>query len=205
MFQANARSAFDALLYPPKSDSSIAFLQSQFTQLGPMLDTRKAAFYEQAQAQFQINTSDAALEYARQIAASSFSQTHIDTGQVISLYFCDDFQNASMTMQRWMMANPALRKLRNEQRCDGWSSTYIDNEPEKIGMAHYDYRRVVSDVLIEDADGGFEVTHISEMIPEDDRELSIREQRDILASWHCLDTIMARLDEDPTDPAGGML
>jgi hypothetical protein len=204
-FQPDARSAFDALLYPPKSDSSIQYLQAQFQQLSPMLNDLQVEFYRQAQQQFETSNSEAAREYARQVAAQSFAHGHVQTEHITPLCYIDDFQNATTTMQRWMMANPETRRWRNEQRCDGWSSTYVDHEPERMGMAHFDYRRVVSDVLLEEPGGGYVVTHISECIPDHERELSLREQRDVIAAWHCLDTLMARLCEDPTDPAGSLL
>ena len=110
-------------------------------------------------------------------------------------------------MQRWIMANPDVRKLYHEQRIDGYSDTYEDIHENSIGESHYDYRRVMNGIVVdnddEEADYGWSSVTYFEDLAEEDRELRIDEQYDILSSWHYLQRYLAVGKEDPTSLFNG--
>ena len=106
-------------------------------------------------------------------------------------------------MQRYLMAEPTTRQMYIDQRCDGYSDTYVDVDPGTIGPAHYDYRRATDGLLMDsptpDANGDYgwtAVTYMEELLP-DDVELTLSEQVDIQYSWQWLKAIMAEGEQDP--------
>lgn len=133
-------------------------------------------------------------------AASLFSNEIIK-----SLYDIEDFQTASMTMQRWVMANPVVRKSFHEQKCDGYSDTYVDLEPNRIGDKHYDYRRVMNGVAQFDEDGNEYFKLYFEDLLKEDKELTLSEKSDILHSWDIIEMFMRANKLDPTSQYGANL
>jgi hypothetical protein len=117
-----------------------------------------------------------------------------------------EFQAAQPIMQRWIMANPAVREYHIRQECDGYNKTYVDIDPGKIGEDHYDYRRVMNGVLQTDDDAKpFYTIFIADELLAGDRELDIGEKADILSGWRYVQAIIAEGVDDPTSINGGYL
>lgn len=117
-----------------------------------------------------------------------------------------EIQAATPLMQRYLMANPPIRGMYHRQQCDGYSDSYVDLEPGLIGMDHYEYRRVVNGIAIEDPlnPGTIYIPEIFESLLEEDRELDTEEKFDILDGWD-IAAMAARLGVDPTDVHNGEL
>ena len=113
----------------------------------------------------------------------------------------DRLQNAPLIMQRYVMAMPEIRQMYQEQRCDGYSDTYRDMHPGDIGETHYDYRRVMNGMVV-DEDGTDKVSFYLDDIIEGDRELLHSEQSDILKTWEVVADLI-KFGKDPTDSFGG--
>jgi hypothetical protein len=114
-------------------------------------------------------------------------------------------QNASLTMQRWIMAEPTVRTLFHKQLCDGYSDTYVDMYPGRVGEDHYDYRRVMNGVVVPHEErGGDATTYMEDLIP-DDVELDLNDQIDIISSWQFIQAKVAERNEDPTSKYNGTL
>jgi hypothetical protein len=115
----------------------------------------------------------------------------------------EEFQIAQPVMQRYIMAQPDIRQLFFDQRCDGFSDTYVDQQPGKIGETHYDYRRVMNGMMVEEGED-FVVHHYLDELREGDRELTFHEQVDILSTWQVMSMFMQE-KKDPTNIYGGKL
>lgn len=109
-------------------------------------------------------------------------------------------------MQRFLMANPKIRERYHRQLVDGYSDSYIDMEPGKVGRDHYDYRRAINGVYREEIDSEGESVFVREEFFEElvdgDRELDFPEQADILDAWDVQD-LFASLGYDSTNRLGG--
>jgi len=114
------------------------------------------------------------------------------------LYLLEDIQQAAPVMQRWLMSNIALRERYHAQLCDGFSTTYVDYHPDDIGENHYDYRRVMQGIAVDNEDGTWTATQWDDPLFEDDRELDVREQADILNAWANAEMFLKRGESDPT-------
>lgn len=110
----------------------------------------------------------------------------------------NDFHQATITMQRWVMANPIVRQWYHDQRCDGYSDTYVDVSPGLIGENHYDYRRVMDGVVQMNEEHGWIAKFYPEDLLEGDRELLPDEKADIISTWEIVEMFMKAGEVDPT-------
>lgn len=117
----------------------------------------------------------------------------------------EDFQVAGPMMQRFIMANPVVRQRYHEQRLDGYSDSYVDYEPNKIGEEHTDYRLVMSGIQQIDNDGNSYSVDYYQNLDTDDLTLSSMDKFDILSSWINIENILAEEVYDPTSPWGDEL
>mgnify|MGYP000934973364 CR=1 FL=1 len=116
------------------------------------------------------------------------------------------FQQANPDMQRWIMAEPAMRKLYHAQQCHGYDGTYVDLDPgTKPGWTHYDYRQATNSIFVPDSTDNYSATTWHEELLPGDRDLTMEEKVTIQESWGHLSHFLRRKLEDPTDPLNGHL
>lgn len=108
-------------------------------------------------------------------------------------------QQAPLSMQRWVIANPYLRKHYNRGGLEAYDNQYVDIRPGGFGPTHYDYRRVMNGIVSLEEDKLAEYTNYYEPGIDEKDLLSIVEKASILATWN---VINEALDEcktiDPT-------
>lgn len=171
---------FDYLLFPEQHQNNSAYVQRQFEQFSNTLTDAGRRFMENAKQVYQqIVESDAAnlARLAIRNAKALFQGNHI-----LPLLDIDTLQTASTLMQRYIMAQPDIRALYHDSRCDGYSDTYVDLHPTKTGESHYDYRRVMQH-MVQDTEEGWFVKSWAEDLVEGDRELNFDEKSCILQTW----------------------
>lgn len=187
---------FDEMCLGTQSGNAVQFFQDQVDKSTALLSTAGARFMEGARVLYdKIQNSDA----ARLAKAATRAMASIWQDQEIR-YLCTmgELQHAGFNMQRWIMAEPTLRTLYHKQGCDGYSDTYVDQEPGLVGEDHYDYRRVMNGIMVEDEVEGWKATTWLDDLLEDDRELEIVEQVDIMSTWEQVLIKLAKKREDPT-------
>lgn len=140
-----------------------------------------------------------------ELAEAALRQTvHMfDPNTVRQLLNIADFQTAKPIMQRWVMAQPEIREMYHQQRIDGYNETYLDAQPSRVGMDHYDYRRATSDMIQfngseENPLESWQSTTHYERLVEHDRDLTFYEKRDIQVTWDRCMHLMANQAYDPT-------
>lgn len=193
--------AFNALLYRnnKQNEQHQMFLANQIENLkntGIVFNDPNFNFMQKAQEMYnRIYSSD-----AMRIAKAALAQVgHIfQEDNIRTLADMTSMQNAPMTMQRWIMANPMVREKYHAQQCDGYSETYQDVFPGLLRDDHYDYRRVMNHVISEDEKHGWSVKHYIEDIYDGDRELELYEKTHILNTWDIIEGFMKQGGSDPT-------
>lgn len=135
-------------------------------------------------------------------ALTSKAASMWDRDAICTLTTLFDFQQAKSKMRRWVMAEPTVRKLYHQQRVEGYDDgqnpQYIDVEPDRIGTAHYDYRRATDGLVVFDDDGEWSSTTYFEELREGDRDLTLSEQVHISLTWERLREHLDRASFDPT-------
>lgn len=198
---AGGQAEFNGLVYGDKHPGTMRFLQNQIGQgfsntmseVGQRMLSSVHGLYEKFNGENVIRLAKA----ARRKISGIFQQDVVKP-----LWSVDEIQQATLVMQRWVMAQPDLRKLYHEQRCDGYSNTYLDMQPDSIGEKHYDYRRVMDGLGREDTDGNLVFTHYYDDVHEDDVTLTLQDKVDITNTWDMISRYLKHTNHDPSSIYG---
>lgn len=198
-----AAEQWDALLYGERSQSTINYLASQFDTAKNLITDAGKQFFNQAYTWFSHANGSDAIDFARKVVSGI--DNHYMSDRIQALTSLEQLRSASPTMQRWIMAEPTIRRRYAAQACEGYSDTYTDHRPDLIGEKHIDWRLAMNGMLQNpDEDVNMFVTYIDDL-PEDQRELTFLEKIDIATTWAAVRGYMEEGSEDPTSPSGGKL
>lgn len=168
------------MILPEMRESTRSWLEQQSTKSFEGLSEAGRKFAEMGNAAYQRLTDVSIGRQARSVVRSLAGMLGGDRIQPIESY--TGLQMARPVMQQYIMAEPSYRKLYHEQRCNGYSDSYVDLEPGRVGEAHSVYRRVMDTVLV-DTPTGWEVTMYPDELQEWERALPPDEQKVILDAW----------------------
>lgn len=195
--------AWGAIAFGEQNPINMDYFKNQFSSLATGLNDYAKGFYSEVSNIVEKFTNSDAVRTVRNALKSAASLFNNDI--IKPLYEMEDFQTATVRMQRWIMANPVVRQSFIEQKCDGYSDSYIDLYPGKIKDDHYDYRRVMDGVAQFDENDHECFKMYYEDLVEGDRELSFDEKKDILQTWEIVEMFMKKAAQDPTSQFGGSL
>lgn len=196
--------AFDALAYGvDRPVNTMQYFQQEINNISQTLtDAGKGFFSNVRELYNDINNSET-LRLARSAIQSAVTLFKPDT--IMPLISIEQFQTASLQMQRWIMANPVVRERYHAQKIDGYSDSYVDMQPGLSGENQYDYRRVMDCVVQEDQDDSWFVKYYLDDLHEGDKELTPDEKSDILRTWDLAELFIRAGDRDPTSPYGSKM
>ena len=190
---------FDALMYGGVNPGTLNFLSSQFQDPSNVILSAGQQFVERAAEMFDRFNGSQALRTMKAVARGVRSLWQLD--EIRPLTTVGQVQFAPITMQRWVMAEPTIRQLYHNNACDGYSDTYVDMYPGDIGENHYDYRRAVNGLVVDQPDDAeyewLAVTYLDDLV-EGDSPLTLEEQIDIQDTWRFLKGHLSHSKEDPT-------
>jgi hypothetical protein len=191
--------AFRYRVFGEKSNSGLDFLarqQDRIERFTPLLNNGMESFFQKTREVYdRFNSSDA----LRRMRAAVSQLTHcMQPDTIRALTNLDDIQQAPPVMQRWLMANITIRERYHAQLCDGYSETFVDHYFDQRGEDHYDYRRVMQGIAVDQPDGTWQSSQWDDELYADDRELDIAEQADILNTWENAEMFLKREETDPT-------
>jgi hypothetical protein len=166
------------------------------------LGERAQQFFSQAKQIHQTISESQAMQMLRN-AKSKLDSLWV-SNQIQALYDMAQFQTASLTMQRWVMAEETLRRKYLHQEVDGYSDSYKNLQGNAVGEAQYDWRRVMDGVGRLEGDD-YILKRYQDYLPEGERELTSFEKLDVLDSWARVRHILEEGGEDPTSLYGNML
>jgi hypothetical protein len=202
---------FDALIYHEPHPGTMSYLASQFDSATSALGDMAGNFMDTARSAWQRFGTSEAFQRAK---AAVRTITHMwQRDEIKSIWEMGAFQQAPLSMQRFLVAGPAARQLYIDQRTDGYSDTYVDMYPGKIGWKHYDYQLVTDGMVqtpmvkykdedgVEHEEGDFHVEHHFVDVVEGDRHLFVHEQNYMMRSWDNMAALIADgLDNGGEDP-----
>lgn len=201
--QYGATDAFDALAYGESHPGTVEFLRNQYDNVAGLITDAGRAFFDRSRQTFEHFNSNAALNFARKVV-QKLAGSDISVDRISFLSDLQQLQKATLTMQRWNMANPVIRQRYLDQRLDGYSDTYINIHGTDIGWYHYDYRRAVEGLGWTDKEGHEHWTQFDDELLDGDRRLMLSEQVDIKDTWSIQNALL-KFGDDSTDPEGGQL
>lgn len=190
---------FNSILFGEQHPANINYFRNQLEKLNNIIPTSEISAkvfsnVENLYNRFNSDEVNRLTKAALRGAAGLFLPNQIQYLNTIG-----NLQNAPVVMQRWIMANPIVREQYHKQKCEGYGDSYVDMEPNSIGIDHYDYRRVNTGIIKETETGWMCTTHFDEL-KENDRPLDVLEKDDILNTWDIIEMFMRAKHEDPTSP-----
>lgn len=190
------QTAFNALAFGGKPPELRSFFEERLQSIGAGLNNYSEKFKTRTTELFNHLHSDRAVQIAK--AALNQVRGFFKPDVIVNLTTIEDIQVAQSNMRRMVMANPVVRELYHRQRCDGYSDSYVDADPGKIGWDHYDYCRVM-DGIAEVTDVSWKYTSVAHDQRPGDHELDFHDQFSVVAyTWPTLENIMAHAAKDPT-------
>lgn len=191
---------FDAIAFGVPIQANLNFLEERLNNYSTTMQEAGEAFLKRGMDVFNRFGGSEAIRLAK--AAVRSVQHAFDKDIVRELKTIGAVQQAGQNMQRWIMASPDVRTLYHQQRCDGYSNSYVDVAPGQIGKDHYDWRLVntgIIEMTPEDPDHEWvAVQYLDES--DDDVHLSLQEKEEIKSTWDFIKTMMLPGKEDPTSP-----
>lgn len=192
----SAADAFDAELYGRKHHRTVEYLTRDVDNITHKLRDGGRRFREIIERDvYRPYDESRAARVIR--AALRYTENVFMPDQIRYLRTIGEVQHAPSSMIAMLMAEPTVRRMYHQQRVDGYSESYTDTQPGKVGEDHYDYRRVVNGVFMEE-EGEWVATTYYEDLPPGTGELEFLDQVDILRTWEQMRIHLMRRKEDPT-------
>lgn len=190
------QAAFNALAFGSKPPELRSFFEERLQSINAGIGGYSEKFKARANEMFNSFHGDRVVQIAK--AALNQVRGFFKPDEIVNLTTIEDLQVAQATMRRMVMANPVVRELYHKQRCDGYSDSYVDADPGKIGWDHYDYCRVMTGI-VEVTDESWKFTSVAHDQRPGDSELDFHDQFSVVAqTWPSLEAIMAQAAKDPT-------
>lgn len=197
---------FNALVFPEKDVATQHWLRERIEQGRQLLSDVGASFVHHTDMLYRQLYNSNIDQMLRSTVRGVKGLFHANA--IVSYHSIDEVQSAQPIMQRYIMAQPALRDLYHRQLCNGYSDSYVDHEPGRVGESHTDYRRVMDGIVKEhdhpDETYRWEVSHYYEDIDNHEPPLTAVQQFSILDSWALVEQALAQR-RDPTDIFNGSL
>lgn len=204
VIQGAGAAGFDYMMFPEQAHSSQAYLQQQLTRFSDTLTDVGKGFLSATKTLYESVANSDAIRKAK--AAIRLATGMFHPNMIRPLETLEDLQSAQPMMQRYIMAEPTIRKLYHEQKCDGYNDSYVDVEPDRIGETHHDYQRVMTGVVQEvDNEDGSSTWRATQYYHEpypDEADLTANERVDIINTWEYA-RLFAETLSDPTNIFGG--
>lgn len=178
-----------------------SWLGERSDALRSTISNTATSFFNQAASLYSMISTSDAVQALRNLTVKvenvwqSNVITHLQTLQQL--------QCAPLVMQRFIMAQPDIRKMYLNGEVSGYGDSYENLHGDGIGAKHYDWRRVMDGIGVV-TDEGYQFTQYVEDTRED-TELTVFEKVDVLRSWHMASTELSKGEQDPTSPEGLML
>lgn len=193
--------SFDFLAFPTQNPMNAVYIQNQLSNFSQSLTDIGRKFIETSQAIYDKVNDSNAIRAAK--AAVRMARGLFHPNEIVQLTNIEEIRFAQPVMQRYIMAEPNLRELYHKQLCDGYSSTYADIDPGVIGDKHYDFRRVMTGIIVDEVDEEGNDTWVSHNYFQDSRgddvDLDFHEKLAVLRTWDIV-KLFVGTDQDPTDP-----
>jgi len=163
--------------YPDIPQESYQWVQDNIRNGMSNLNTAAQGFLNKAMDTYKYLTDGSLTRAARKLSQEFGGLLHPNT--IVALEDLHMLQSAKPIMQQYIMAQPDLRAIYHRQLCDGYSETYVDDEPGKIGDDHYYFRRVTHGLIQDvkdDPDKTWRIVEYFDDLKEGDRELTVDER-----------------------------
>lgn len=190
------------LIYPDQNPNNQSYILNQLNNYQNLIQDTEQQYMEKARQLYDSIQNSHTARMAR--AAMRSIKGALRPNVICELTDLNDVRSAQPIMQQYIMAQPAIRQLYHEQRCDGYSDSYNDYSPGVIGFGHNDYMAVMDGIMEDTADDGWKISTYAYDLMPNDRVLTFDQKVDILHTWQIIELAISA-GEDCTDIQEGRL
>lgn len=183
--------------------NTTSWLADRSMALRDTLSSTAAGWLDKARSFVQVIDTSSAIQALRNITAKKDQSWN--TNGIFACGTIEQLQTSNPVQQRYLMAHTGLRALYLNNEAEGFSGSYENYHGDAIGVAHYDHRRVIDGIMLEQPDETFVVNTFYEEIPEGDVELTLHQKVDMIRNWNLIDRCLDEHEMDPSSPVGNML
>lgn len=203
LVSAPTASLFGKGLFGTLSQNTVNYLQSQIQSLATAGSEYSQKIYERSMAVFDAINSDAAVLAAEAVLTQVESMMGQD--MIESLTTISQLQTAQSQMQGWLMTNPVLRQAWYDGKIEGYSDTYVDPEPGRVGHEQQAYRHLMNGVFVPHEEASYQYSLYFDRVSEPDQMLTLRQVAAIVESWEAAEQALEEGEQDPTSQYGASL
>jgi len=193
--------ALNAMLYPPPDERLLNYFQDNLARAVDTFTGISDSFVSNVSAMYDQFNNSALLNATKALIHGTGGHVNQDVVYPVEMY---QMGEANLAMQQYIIANPVVNKLYNDNMCNGFEDTYYDYEPGVTGKERYDYQRVMDGVVQfeDDNDDAFIMHYSNDDYVES--PLNAMDKFAILETWQNVEMLIYQ-DIDPTDPDMGDL
>lgn len=125
--------------------------------------------------------------------------------RVMQLDGISELQHAPDVMIPYIMAEPTVRRMYLDDRCEGYGDKYINLYGDLIGSTDPVYQTVTHGMWVDQGNGELECHMYSNVAIEHDQQMSMPDQLNVLRTWDSLRSVLDLAKEDPTSRWNGLL
>lgn len=199
----NAGSLFGKGLFGTLSQNTVQYLQNQISSLANTGTEFGQKIYEKSLNLFNAINSDAAVMAAEAVLMQVDSMTGQDI--IEPLLTVPQLQAARPIMQGWIMCDPVIRQAWYAGKVEGYSDTYEDPEPGRVGHEQEAYRHLMNGVLQEHPEQSWQYSLYTDRKNSVDERLTLRQLAAIVESQEHARWALEDGERDPTSQYGASL
>lgn len=190
-------------LFGTLSQNTVNYLQGQIQSLASAGSEYGQKIYQRSMALFDEINSDAAVLSAEAVLSQIESMMGQDV--IEALTTVSQLQMAQSQMQGWIMTNPVVRQAWYDGKVEGYSDTYVDPEPGRIGHEQQAYRHLMNGVFCPHEKASYQYNLYYDRVSESDAMLTLRQLAAIVESHEAAEQALEAGGEDPTSQYGASL
>lgn len=203
LVQAPTASLFGKGLFGTLSQNTVNYLQDQIQSLANTGSEYGQKLYEKSMVLFNAVNSDAAVLAAEAV----LNQVESMMGQdmIERLTTIPQLQAAQSQMQGWLMTDPTLRQAWYDGKVEGYSDTYNDPEPGRVGHEQQAYRQLMNGVFVPHETASYQYSMYFDRTSNPDEMLTLRQLSAIRESQDAAVRAYEDGEVDPTSQYGASL
>ena len=147
---------FNALVYPPPDNNLLTYLQQNVEHAKATMGGISDHFVSMASNMYDKFNSSQVINAGKALLFGT--ESHLNQNVVYPVVY-GHLGESNMIMQRYIIAQPDVNALYQQQTCEGFQETYMDFEPDNEGTERMDYRNVMDGVVQYDEDGSAYIMH----------------------------------------------
>lgn len=191
----------DFLAFAPPTQSAFAWAQQQATNFASTLGNMTQTFFSNMSSYF------APVDYnqvAMQLAQTARMESDLWTLNIIQpLASVHDFQQAPTVMIPWIMADPELGRMFDQQLCEGYGELYKPVGGHVTGFTNPYWRAATDGAWVEVDDGeALQQFKHTEDFTGTEYQIDFAQQGAILQTWYNRREHGKRFKHDVTSPSG---